>query len=412
MKDIVICNGCEADESVRINGLPVCRHNEFCGGCIHQELEYEKQKLEKGREVLRLMKEKEADLSSLEHEFKPEDLIGAPQLYHYRNKMEYTFGDFVKDGEMTLGMHKKGNYMSIITVDECQLVDEDFNKILKATLEFCENKGYGFYHKKSHIGLMRNLVLRKGVRTKELLINVVTSSQMQFDEDEYADLIYALDLDNNVVGVLHTLNDSIADTVIPEEVRVIRGRDYYNEVIMDLKFKVSAFSFFQTNVEAAERLYKDALDMLPDFEGKIAFDLFCGTGTITQALATKAKRAVGVEIVEEAVIAARENAELNGLNNCEFIAGDVFDVLDNIDEKPDVIVVDPPRMGILPKTIDKILKYGVNEILYISCNPRTLAENIMYMESYGYYPIKMKAYDNFPMTKHTECVCLLSRKEK
>lgn len=400
---------CETCEILNINGLPVCKHNEFCGGCIHQETSYEKQKLEKGKEVLRLMKEKEADLSTLEKEFKPEDLIGAPKLYHYRNKMEYTFGDLVKDGEMTLGMHKKGNFMSIITVDECQIVDEDFNKVLRATLDFCNEKGYRFYHKKSHLGLMRNLVLRKGVRTNELLINVVTSSQIEFAEEEYAEMILSLNLDNEVVGILHTLNDGIADTVNPEEVRIIRGRDYYNEVIMGLKFRVSAFSFFQTNVEAAERLYIDALSMLPDFGGKIAFDLFCGTGTITQALATKAKKAVGVEIVEEAVIAARENAKLNGLDNCEFIAGDVFDVLDNITEKPDVIVVDPPRMGILPKTIDKILKYGVNEILYISCNPRTLAENIHYMEYYGYKPVKMKAYDNFPMTKHIETVVLLSK---
>lgn len=408
MESTVACN-CE---KVQYNERPVCIHNEFCGGCIHQETPYEKQKLEKGKEVLRLMKEKEADLSTLEKEFNPEDLVGAPRLYNYRNKMEYTFGDLVKDGEMTLGMHKKGNYMSIITVDECQIVDEDFNKVLRATLDFCNERGYKFYHKKSHLGLMRNLVLRKGVRTSELLINVVTSSQVEFDEEGYADMISGLSLDNEVVGILHTINDSIADTVTPEKVITVRGRDYYNEEIMGLKFKVSAFSFFQTNVEAAERLYLDALSMLPDFEGKVAFDLFCGTGTITQALATKAKKAVGVEIVEEAVVAARENAKLNGLNNCEFIAGDVFDVLDNITEKPDVIVVDPPRMGILPKTIDKILKYGVNEILYISCNPRTLAENIRYMEYYGYKPVKMKAYDNFPMTKHIETVCLLSKEAR
>ncbi len=153
----------------------------------------------------------------------------------------------------------------------------------------------------------------------------------------------------------------------------------------------------------------DALAMLPAFEGKVVFDLFCGTGTITQALATKAKKAVGVEIVKEAVLAARENAMLNGLNNCEFIAGDVFDVLDQLRDKPDVIVVDPPRMGILPKTLDKIIKYGIEEILYISCNPRTLAENMKYLEFFGYKPVKLQAYDNFPMTKHIETVVLLSR---
>ena len=184
------------------------------------------------------------------------------------------------------------------------------------------------------------MIVRKGERTGELLVNMVTSSQSEFDEQGYADMIYSLPLKNTPVGVLRTVNDNIADAVYADEIRVLRGRDYYNEKIMGLDFKVSAFSFFQTNVEAAERLYRDALSMLPDFGGKVAFDLFCGTGTITQALATKAKKAVGVEIVEEAVEAAKENAKLNGLDNCEFIAGDVFDVLDSITERPDVIVVD------------------------------------------------------------------------
>mgnify|MGYP002543593345 CR=1 FL=1 len=387
----------------------ICPHDEFCGGCIYQELSYEEQRLLKAKEVLHLMEEKGVDLSMLEQPFSLFDLIAAPKQYRYRNKMEYTFGDFIKDGEMTLGMHKKGNFMSIVTVDECQIVDEDFNLILKATLEFCRQKGYSFYHKKTHKGLLRNLIIRKGERTCEILVNIVTSSQNEFAEEEYADLIYRLPLSNTPIGVLHTINDNVADAVYIDEVRILRGRDYYMEKIMGLNFKVSAFSFFQTNVEAAERLYMDALAMLPAFEGKVVFDLFCGTGTITQALATKAKKAVGVEIVKEAVLAARENAMLNGLNNCEFIAGDVFDVLDQLRDKPDVIVVDPPRMGILPKTLDKIIKYGIEEILYISCNPRTLAENMKYLEFFGYKPVKLQAYDNFPMTKHIETVVLLSR---
>ena len=387
----------------------ICPHDEFCGGCIYQELSYEEQRLLKAKEVLHLMEEKGVDLSMLEQPFSLFDLIAAPKQYRYRNKMEYTFGDFIKDGEMTLGMHKKGNFMSIVTVDECQIVDEDFNLILKATPEFCRQKGYSFYHKKTHKGLLRNLIIRKGERTCEILVNIVTSSQNEFAEEEYADLIYRLPLSNTPIGVLHTINDNVADAVYIDEVRILRGRDYYMEKIMGLNFKVSAFSFFQTNVEAAERLYMDALAMLPAFEGKVVFDLFCGTGTITQALATKAKKAVGVEIVKEAVLAARENAMLNGLNNCEFIAGDVFDVLDQLRDKPDVIVVDPPRMGILPKTLDKIIKYGIEEILYISCNPRTLAENMKYLEFFGYKPVKLQAYDNFPMTKHIETVVLLSR---
>ena len=178
---------------------------------------------------------------------------------------------------------------------------------------------------------------------------------------------------------------------------------------MGLDFKVSAFSFFQTNVEAAERLYSYAVSLIDDFNGKTVFDLFCGTGTITQTMARKAKKAVGVELVPEAVEAARKNAALNGLDNCEFLAGDVFEVLETVSEKPDVIVVDPPRVGISPKALDKIISYGVEQMVYVSCNPKSLAENLYYLQYYGYEVKVLKAFDNFAGTRHTECVVLLSR---
>ena len=179
---------------------------------------------------------------------------------------------------------------------------------------------------------------------------------------------------------------------------------------MGLKFRVSAFSFFQTNVEAVENLYTYAVSLIDGFEGKDAFDLYCGTGTITQVLARKARTALGVEIVEEAVEVAKQTAELNGLDNCRFIAGDCFKVLDSISDKPDVIVVDPPRVGIKNDALDKIIGYGVDQIVYVSCNPKSLAENLYYFQYYGYRVDSVKPFDNFPGTKHTECVCSLSRK--
>ncbi|QAT42739.1 23S rRNA (uracil(1939)-C(5))-methyltransferase RlmD [Aminipila luticellarii] len=383
--------------------MEICKHDQFCGGCIHQGIPYEKQVEMKGREVLRLLEDK-----GIKYE-KFLGIEGSPKQYAYRNKMEYTFGDQVKDGDMTLGMHQKGRFMSIITVDECQLVDPDFNRILRAVLDFCNRNGYRFYHKKTHEGLMRNLIIRKGERTGEILVNVVTSSQTEFDEAAFTEYIRQLPLHNNLVGVLRTINDGIADAVNCDELKVLWGRDYYMEKIMGLEFKVSAFSFFQTNIEAVERLYTEALELIDDLEGKTVYDLFCGTGTITQALALKAKKAIGVELVEEAVEAAKVNAALNGLANCKFLAGDVFNVLDNIEEKPDVIVVDPPRMGIQNKALSKIVDYGVKQIVYISCNPKTLAENLQFMQLYGYEVKTVKAYDNFPMTKHTECVVLMTK---
>ncbi|MCI8285190.1 MAG: 23S rRNA (uracil(1939)-C(5))-methyltransferase RlmD [Firmicutes bacterium] len=386
--------------------MEICSVKDVCGGCIYQGIEYSEQVDLKGESVKKLIEEKGIKSGRFA------GIEGSPLIYSYRNKMEYTFGNLEKDGEMTLGMHKSGHYMSIITVDNCQLVDNDFNMILSAVLNFCKDKGYKHYHKKTHKGLLRNLIIRKGERTHELLINIVTSTQFEFDDEGFKALILSLELDNEVVGILHTYNDNIADKVTCEKLKIIHGRDYYNEKILGLDFQVSAFSFFQTNVAAVERLYTEAIDMIDDVEGKTVFDLYCGTGTIAQYLAIRAKKTVGVEIVEDAVQAARENAKLNGLENCEFIAGDVLEVLDNIEDKPDVIVVDPPRAGMNHKVLPKLLRYGVDQILYISCNPKTLMDNLKFMEENGYMIGTIKAFDNFPFTRHTECVALITKQNQ
>lgn len=381
-----------------------CPHREICGGCSYQETDYERQLQIKEDEVVQLL-EKRKISPKIKEKIQP-----APKMYAYRNKMEYTFGDMIKGGEMTLGMHKKGFHMSVVTVDECQLVHYDYNIILKAVLQFVKKRNYEKYNKKSHMGLLRHLIIRSGQNTNEILINIVTSGQGEFDEDAFVKEMLSLNLSHNVVGILRTLNDNRADAVRNEKLKTLYGRDYYMEKIMGLDFKVSAFSFFQTNISAVERLYEDAISLVDNFEDKLVFDLFCGTGTISQAVARAAKRVVGVELIDEAVKSAEENASLNKLTNCDFIAGDVFKVLDSLDEKPDVIIVDPPRMGIEPKALDKILSYGVNEIVYISCNPKTLVDNLYYMQYHGYRVDYLKSYDNFPFTRHVETIVLLSRK--
>lgn len=381
----------------------VCRDKDICGGCVYQGVPYEEQLSNKFGEVKGLLDKKDIRYGELL------PIEGAPSRYGYRNKMEYTFGDMEKNGPMTLGMHKKKHFMSIVTVDQCQLVHEDFNVILRGVLEFASSRGYKHYHKKAHKGLMRHLIVRRGIRTGELLVNVVTSSEDGFDENAFVEMIRALPLENQVVGILRTINDRLADAVYCDELRVLWGRDYYNEEILGLKFKVSAFSFFQTNVDAVERLYSYAVSLIDDFENKEVFDLYCGTGTITQVLARKAKEVIGIELVEEAVEAAKTNAALNGLDNCRFLAGDVFEVLDSLPDKPEVIVVDPPRVGISSNALEKIIGYGVKQIVYISCNPKSLADNLYYMQYYGYEIKSVKPFDNFPGTKHVETVCLMSR---
>ncbi len=381
--------------------MDICRHDEDCGGCIYQGKEYRLQLEEKEKTVSDLLKK--WDIHPLVHE----SIQGSLEQYGYRNKMEYTFGDMVKDGDLTLGMHKKGHFMSIVTVDHCQLVHEDFNRVLGSTLDFCQQ--YPKYHKKTHRGLLRNLILRRGVRTNQLLINIVTTSQEHFDEKGFVAMIQGLSLDHEVVGVLHTINDDLADAVKIDEIRTLYGQDFYEEEIAGLRFSVSAFSFFQTNVASVERLYEEAVALMGDYGGKRVFDLFCGTGTISQIIAQRAKEVIGIELVEEAVEAARINAKKNGLTNCTFIAGDVFEELKTLEQKPDLIVVDPPRVGIHKKALQKIGEYGVKEILYISCNPKTLMADLDGLKAYGYDVQYLKTYDNFPNTKHIEAVTLLTK---
>ncbi len=380
-----------------------CVHREDCGGCIYQEIPYEEQLILKAKDLLRHFANNQVEVENFL------GIEGSPQRYSYRNKMEYSFGDEVKDGDLTLGLHKAGHYFSVFTTDSCQLVDEDFNLILKATLKFCRDKAYSYYHKKSREGLLRHLIIRKGHRTGELLVNIVTSTQGKFDTDEYVDAIDNLQLGGTVVGILHTENDNLADAVICDKLNILRGRDYYLEELMGLRFRVSAFSFFQTNVDGAERLYTEAISLVEKLEGKTLYDLYSGTGTIAQAAALRAKKVIGVEIVEDAVKSAIENAKDNGLDNCSFIAGDVLKVLNDLTEKPDLIFFDPPRAGVAPKALEKILAYGVNEMVYISCNPKSLAENLSTARLFDYKVKTLKAYDNFPFTKHIEAVTLLHK---
>ena len=381
----------------------ICAHAEWCGGCNYQGVDYEEQLRLKGVEVEKCLGDKEIIFN---------EYLGierAPQTEAYRNKMEYTFGDLTKGGEMTLGLHRKKNFMSIVTTDRCRIVCDDFNAILAATLKFCGEKGYEFYNKKRHEGLLRHLILRRGVRTGELLVNIVTSCQGAFHGDEYTGLLRELKLEGVIKGIINTRDDGLADSIQCDETKVLWGRDYYTEIIMGLTFKVGAFSFFQTNVEAAERLYTDAIGMSGGFDGKSVFDLYCGTGTISQAVSGHAKRVVGIDISAESIAGARENADRNGIKNCEFFAGDVFDVMETLRESPDVIILDPPRAGVHPKALKKIVDYGAGELIYISCNPKSFVDNLYYLQYYGYRADKIKAYDNFPFTRHCECLARLVR---
>ena len=340
-----------------------------------------------------------------------EGILGSPLQFGYRNKMEFSFGDEYRDGPLSLGLHKKGSTYDILTTDDCKIVHDDFTKILITVLNYFKENPASFYKKMQHTGWLRHLLVRRAQTSGEILVNLVTTSQESHDLAPLVSRILALPLDGKITGILHIINDSLADIVQSDETKILWGRDYFYETILGLKFKITPFSFFQTNSLGAEVLYSKARDYVGDTKDQVIFDLYSGTGTIAQILAPVAKKVIGVEIIAEAVTAAKENAGLNGLSNCEFIAGDVLKMLDTIKERPDFIVLDPPRDGIHPKALDKIIDYGVDRMVYISCKPTSLARDLEKLLKCGYKVEKACCVDMFPNTVHVETVIKLVRKK-
>lgn len=388
-----------------------CPHFGICGGCAYLSLPYEKSIELKRQQVQRLLEK------PLARQTKPWVLEGikeSPARYGYRNKMELTFGDEVKGGELSLGMHKKGSFYDIVNVPQCQIMDADYRAIVTYTREYFLKAGIPFYHKMSKEGYLRHLMVRKAMATGEILIALVTTTQMDLDLTEYVEGLKALPLEGTIAGILHTLNDTLADTIQSDETRVLYGRDFFEEKLLGLTFQVTEFSFFQTNSHSAEVLYDTAREFIGsiDVENPVIYDLYSGTGTIAQLMAPVAGKVIGVEIVEEAVEAAKENAKKNGLSNCEFIAGDVLKVIDDIEEKPDFIILDPPRDGVHPKALQKILSYDLPRLLYISCKPTSLARDLEAFLDHGYYMEKAICVDQFPWTTGVETIALLVKEEK
>lgn len=427
------------EKSPQETAEPVCKHFGQCGGCTYQTFPYETQLQIKADQVRRL-------IDQVCPEYTWEGIIGSPVVEGYRNKMEFSFGDEYKDGPLALGLHKKGSFYDLVTVTDCKIVDSDYNQVLACTLEHFAERGIPYFKKMSHEGSLRHLVVRQTARSKDMLINLVVSSQItgkagtagtvgaenagesmfvqepgssraasRGQLEEYLDTagwlekLQALTLHGRIAGVLLTVNDGLADVVQSDETHLLYGQDYIYEEILGLKFRITPFSFFQTNSLGAEVLYEKAREYVGNIDDQVVFDLYSGTGTIAQMLAPVAKKVVGVEIVEEAVESARDNAVLNHLDNCEFIAGDVMKVLDGLTELPDMIVLDPPRDGIHPKALNKIIRYGVKHLVYISCKPTSLARDLVTLQAEGYRVEKVCCVDMFPWTANVETVVLLSK---
>ncbi len=403
-----------------------CLHFGICGGCVYQDMDYNAQLELKASQVKKL-------LSVCGHDYEYEGILPSPRINDYRNKVELTFGDEYKDGPLSLGMHISGSFYDIVTIGDCRIMDKDFRTVMMTTLEYFKERNIPFFHKMRHEGYLRHLIIRKAVKTGQILVNLVTTTQMDIDLKGYADALSSAEYEGVLTGVVHTSNDSIADAVINEGTEVLYGRDHIEEELLGLNFRITPFSFFQTNSLAAEVLYEKVREYVGDTKDKIVYDLYSGTGTIAQIAAPVARRVIGVEIIEEAARAATLNAKANGLNNCEFIAGDVLKVIKEIrslqdteggiheepvyigkdsdisNYRPDIIILDPPRDGIHPKAIGPIIDFNADRIVYVSCKISSLSRDLPIFESRGYRLIKACSIDMVPGTTGIETCCLLER---
>ncbi len=382
---------------------PLCSLFPSCGGCLYQTMAYEEQLKMKERQIRDLLSPFLDDPSGFE------GIIASPTETAYRNKMEYSFGDDKKDGPLTLGLHRQSSTYDVLTATDCALVHPDMNRIVSCVLDYFTKRGVPYYHKMSHIGYLRHLLLRRGVTSGEILVNLVTTSQEEHDLSPLKEELLSLPLEGRIVGIWHLINDGLSDVVRCDEKRCLFGTDHFYETLLGLKFRVSTFSFFQPNTLAAERLYAKVREYIGEVSGRTVFDLYSGTGTIAQLSAKAASQVVGVEIVPEAVESARQNAAENGITNCRFIAGDVLAVLDTIPEKPDLLILDPPRDGIHPKALPKLLSYDVPSIVYISCKATSLVRDLPFFLAHGYRLKKVCPVDQFCQGPHVETVCLLTK---
>ncbi len=382
---------------------PLCPAFGKCGGCTYQNISYEKELEIKKKTVLDLLEK--GGISGFEFM----GIKGSPCTEGYRNKMEFSFGDNGAEGELCLGMRKRNSYYEVVNADCCRIVHEDMQKILNTVLGFFKNSGETFYHKTRHTGTLRHLLVRRGHFTGEIIIGLVTASEFNTDTAPLVNALLSLELQGKIKGISHIINDGVADVVKADKIIQLYGEDFFMERLLGLDFKISIFSFFQTNSSGAEVLYSTVREFAGNENNNVIFDLYCGTGTITQLMSTNAKKVVGIEIVEEAVEAAKMNAKLNGISNCVFIAGDVLNMVDKLEDKPDIIILDPPREGIHPKAILKIISFDAPKLVYVSCKASSLAKDLNVFEENGYKVEKICCVDMFPRTYHAETVCLLTK---
>jgi 23S rRNA (uracil1939-C5)-methyltransferase len=337
--------------------------------------------------------------------FELEPIVPALEQWRYRNKLEYSFGESA-DGRTVCGFHRPGRWEEIVEVTDCVLASEAGNAARERVVAWCRAQGLPPYNRRTGEGLLRNLVVREGRRTGELQMRLVTKAG-RLDTDSLADAAQP------VSGLLWTQTDSVAETTQGGDTALIAGRDHLREEIGGLRMHIAPGAFFQTNTEMAERLYALAVDYAQPSGTDRVFDLYCGIGTIGLLIAPRAAEVWGLELIEEAIADAIAAARRNEIDNAHFFAGDVRLAMRELvgrAGRPDVLVADPPRSGLSQKVVRRIIEAGPRRVVYVSCNPTTLAPNAAQLVEAGYVLRRVRPVDMFPQTPHIECVALLERR--
>jgi 23S rRNA (uracil1939-C5)-methyltransferase len=399
---------------------PVCAHFGICGGCIWQDISYEAQLFWKRAHVAECLGH---IAGAGEIEVAP--VIASPETMHYRNKMEFTFSDrrwllaeeldreWGRESLFALGLHVRGLFDKVCNIDSCVLQSHDASAILREVRQWAVRSGLPAYSIRTHQGYWRFLVIREAKSTGQILIHIITSGNPHSDRNVDGLSDHLRSTFPRVTTLVHSINDKKSQVAVGDSSRILFGPGFIEERLGELSFRISAHSFFQTNTLGAQKLY-ETVNRLAAFEGsEKVWDLYCGTGSIGLYIASRVRNVVGIELVEDAVLDARENCRVNNIGNCSFLAGDLKDVIGKASEmgRPDIVIVDPPRAGMHPKVVQTLLETLPARIVAVSCNPASLARDAALL--LGAYDIKeVQPIDLFPHTPHLECVVRFDRKPK
>jgi 23S rRNA (uracil1939-C5)-methyltransferase len=380
-----------------------CKHFPACGGCRFQDLDYgaqvEAKHAQVGDALRRIGGMPDPPL---------EEIVQAEEIFRYRNKLEYSFTQ-LEDGP-TLGLHRAGRWDEVLQIDECWLTTDLGNAIRNAVREWARGDKLVAYDQAEHTGYLRHLVVREGRNTEQVLVQLVTGPGEKFDRGGFVDTLRAFP---EVKSIHWSINDTQAEVTANLPTELLWGDEAIEERLCGLRFRVRPNAFLQTNTRMAEKLYEIAREFAGLTGNETVYDLYCGIGTIGLVLADEALTVWGIDVSEESIACALENADLNGIGNAAYFAGNVGQALEELHSRsgdPDVVVVDPPRAGLAGKALKRLGEIGAPRIVYVSCNPTTLAGDVKRLHGeYGYQLKRVKPVDMFPHTPHVEAVALLER---